>query len=120
MNYRIAKTIIKGILTFIPGFQRPLPKGKTGGSNSAYYCYGVWLKHLTLLWENGYRSLPVTVAALGPGDSIGTGLAALLSGANNYYALDVKKYSKTDTTLKIFDERIPSIFFFPMQCLSIL
>lgn len=100
------RSVVKGFLTFIPGMQRILPKKTTGGTNSAYHCYGMWLKHLTLLWENGLRSIPNTIAELGPGDSLGMGLAAMLCGANKYYALDVKKYSHIETNLKIFDELV--------------
>jgi SAM-dependent methyltransferase len=81
-----------------------LPVKETGGTNSARYCYEVWLKHLTLLWQNGMRSIPDTMAELGPGDSIGVGLAAMLSGVNHYYALDVVRYSDIETNVQIFDE----------------
>ena len=101
------RPVIKGLLTFIPGMQRILQrKGTTGGTNSAYYCYGVWLKHLTLLWENGMRSIPNTIAELGPGDSLGTGLAAMLCGVNNYYALDVVSFANIEANLRIFDELV--------------
>ncbi len=100
------RPVVKGLLTFIPGVQKILPKGSTGGTNSADYCYGVWLKHLTLLWENGLRSIPNTIAELGPGDSLGIGLAAMLCGANNYYALDVKEFSHIETNLEIFDQLV--------------
>jgi hypothetical protein len=70
------------------------------------YCYEVWLKHLTLLWANGLRTIPDTVAELGPGDSLGTGLAALLSGANHYYALDIIRYADTPRNLMIFDQLV--------------
>lgn len=99
-------TVVKGLLTFIPGMQSVLPKRGTGGTNSAYYCYGVWLKHLTYLWENGMRSIPNTIAELGPGDSLGVGLAAMLCGVNNYYALDVVRHSNIEINLKIFDELV--------------
>lgn len=104
-----AKTLrpaIKGLLTFIPGFQVLLNEKGTGGTNTAEYCYGVWLKHLTLLWENGLRSMPKTVAELGPGDSLGIGLSAMLCGVDNYYALDVIKHADPATNLKIFDELV--------------
>jgi hypothetical protein len=100
------KPVAKGMLTFVPGVQNVLPKGGTGGTNSAAYCYEVWMKHLTLLWENGLRSIPNTLAELGPGDSIGIGLAAMLAGVNHYYALDVVRYANTDFNLKIFDELV--------------
>ena len=64
------------------------------------------MKHLTMLWENGMQSMPHTLAELGPGDSIGIGLSAMLSGFDNYYALDVVEYSNTEFNLKIFDELV--------------
>ena len=96
----------KGIVTYIPGIRRVLLQKPTGGTISAKYCYGVWMKHLTLLWENGLRDIPDTIAELGPGDSQGIGLAAMLCGVNNYYALDVTEYSNIETNLKIFDELV--------------
>jgi hypothetical protein len=93
-------------MTIIPGIQRLLIERRTGGTNSASYCYGVWLKHLTLLWENGMRSMPNTLAELGPGDSLGVGLAAMLCGVKNYYALDVVNHSNPEINLKIFDELV--------------
>lgn len=99
----ILKPLIKGLLTFIPGSQHFPLNSKTGGTDSAAYCYDVWLKHLTLLWNSGLRLVPNTVAEIGPGDSLGIGLAALLSGANTYYALDVINYYNVDLNIKIFD-----------------
>ena len=60
------RPVVKGLLTRIPGMQNMLPARGTGGTNEAEYCYGVWLKHLTHLWENGVRSIPSTLAELGP------------------------------------------------------
>jgi SAM-dependent methyltransferase len=50
--------------------------------------------------------VPRVLAELGPGDSLGIGLAALLSGVERYYALDVVKYSDTEKNLPIFDELV--------------
>jgi hypothetical protein len=100
------RTAVKGLLTFVPGMQRVLTERGTRGTNSASYCYGVWLKHLTLLWENGMRSIPNTLAELGPGDSLGVGIAAMLCGVNRYYALDVVKHSNVAINLKILDELV--------------
>lgn len=102
----ILRPAVKGLLTFIPGVQRILPAGNGGCTASAQYCYGVWLKHLTLLWENGLRSMPQSLAELGPGDCVGVGLAALLSGVDNYYALDVARHSSLETNLEVFDELV--------------
>ena len=100
------KTVAKGLLTFLPDSLRVLPMGETRGTNSARYCYGVWLKHLTMLWRNNLGSMPDTLAELGPGDSLGIGLAAILSGVNNYYALDVVRYSNPDINLRIFNQLV--------------
>jgi hypothetical protein len=100
----IIKPVIKGLLTFVPGAARILPKGSTGGTNKAPYCLEVWFKHLAPLQAAGMRTLPRTFAELGPGDSIGVGLAAMLSGVDRYYALDVVRFSDTASNLAIFDE----------------
>jgi len=43
---------------------------------------------------------------LGPGDSLGIGLAALLSGVERYIALDVIQYASDAQNLRIFEELI--------------
>jgi hypothetical protein len=102
----VIRPVVRGLLTFVPGLEGILPVHGTGGTDSARYCYEVWLKHLTLLWESGMRSIPNTLAELGPGDSLGVGLAGVLSGASNYYALDVVRYSNVALNLKILDELV--------------
>ncbi len=101
-----AKYLLKGLLSYVPGTERLLEPRCTGGSVSATYCYGVWLKHLTMLRESGLESLPRVLAELGPGDSIGTGLAAILSGVDTYYALDVIRVSNPASNLTVFDELV--------------
>jgi len=57
---------------------------------SAKACYSLWLRQLVKLQENGCNVLNFkTAAEIGPGDSVGMGLAALLSGVEKYYGLDV-------------------------------
>lgn len=104
--YRLnLKPVLKGALTFVPGMARLLPEAG-GETCSAAYCYGVWLKHLTLLWENGMTTVPKTMAELGPGDSLGTGLAAILSGVDHYRGLDVVEHSSIEANLQVFDELV--------------
>jgi hypothetical protein len=101
--------VVKGAATYLPGLYKLVSKRRTagtGGTDTATYCYGVWLKHLTLLWANGLRKIPDTIAELGPGDSLGIGLAALLSGVNHYYALDVVHYANTPRNLLILDQLV--------------
>ena len=77
--------IAKGLASRIPLMAK---SSKGGEPPSASYCYDVWMKHLWHLWKNGMRKMPETVVELGPGQSLGVGLAAILSGADAYYALD--------------------------------
>jgi predicted SAM-dependent methyltransferase len=101
----IITLIIKGILTYIPGLYELIPR-EASRTISARYYYSVWLRHLTMAHKNHLSTKPNVVAELGPGDSLGIGLAALLSGANKYYALDVIEYASKKRDLKILDELV--------------
>ena len=99
-----AKALLAGLSTYIPGYKFMRP---TGGTDSARYCYSVWMRHLVLATAAGQcAKTPRTVAELGPGDSIGIGLAALLSGAEKYYALDIVRYTDLSKNTAIFDELV--------------
>lgn len=41
------KQLIYGVASFVPGVIRLCAKG-TGGTDSARYCYSVWLRHLVM------------------------------------------------------------------------
>ena len=99
------KAISKGCLTFIPGWQR-IRRREGGGANSARYCYAVWLRHRILAARYGFASHPDVVAELGPGDSIGVGLAAILSGCKSYLAFDRVPFAEVDRNLKVFEELV--------------
>ncbi len=80
---------------------------RTGGTDSARYCYTVWLRHLLLSHQNGRCARPPSrVAELGPGDSIGIGLAALLCGADRYYGLDALPLANLGRNLGVFEELV--------------
>lgn len=113
--------ILKGAATYIPGLYRP-ERGTTGGTVTARYCYSVWLRHLRVIARASGASTFERVAELGPGDSLGIGLAALLSGASHLEALDVVRYAPSVrnrlilselTTLFRGRERIPDEREFP-------
>lgn len=100
-----ARHIITGMLTYVP-FLNALRRSResTGGSESARYCYSVWLRHLITLDRYGFRINGANVGELGPGDSLGIGLAALLSGAARYIGLDIVPYSATTGLETMFDD----------------
>jgi len=101
----IARYIVSGLITYVPVLRRILSR-RTGGTGSTRYCYSVWLRHLSLAHKNGLNTAPATVAELGPGDSLGIGLAALLSGAERYWAFDIVRYADTGENLIVFDELV--------------
>jgi hypothetical protein len=94
-----------GVASFLPVVNRFTNRG-SGGTESARYCYSVWLRHLVRASESGLPTDPGCVAELGPGDSLGIGLAAVLSGADRYIALDVKAHASPERNLRVFDELV--------------
>lgn len=80
----------------------------------ARYCYGVWLCHLTEAHSRGLPDAPRTVCELGPGDSIGAGIASLISGAEKYIAIDGtwawdagKNLAVFEALVNLFRQRAP-------------
>ncbi len=105
--WRQAERIMMGLATYIPGLSWVMAKlRKTGGTDSARYCYSVWLRHLVFAHRNGLPTSPKIVAELGPGDSIGIGLAALIAGAEKYYAFDVVAFAGAQKNIQIFDDLV--------------
>jgi hypothetical protein len=98
------RAVVKGALTFIPGAESILPKRNAGGFPGTAYSYGVWLKHVALLSQNGIDGAVESVAELGPGDSLGLGIAALLSGTDRFYGLDVVAHTNPAQNLNVLDE----------------
>ena len=103
MNKKTIRKILGGFKSYVPG---GLSIHGTGGTDSARYCYTIWLRHLLMLHQNGFSKRPKTIAELGPGDSIGTGLAGLLSGSEKFYALDVIEHTNLEKNISIFDELV--------------
>jgi hypothetical protein len=95
--------LLYGISTFLPGVAAIFGRGG-GDSNSGRYCYSIWLRHLVTAFENGWREHPRVVAELGPGDSLGVGLAALVSGVEAYHAFDVVKHARVKRNLEVLAE----------------
>lgn len=83
--------LLKGLVTYVPGALK-LVCGRSYGTDSARYCYSVWLRHLVRADAERHSSFEA-IAELGPGDSLGIGIAALLTGSDTYYAFDAKPHA---------------------------
>src|SRR4030095_528044 len=75
-----------------------------GGSPCARFSSSTGPAHCVLAARSGLPTMPRVVAELGPGDSLGVGLAALLTGASEYDAMDSVAYSNVERNLAVFDE----------------
>lgn len=83
------------------------PPNPRGMAAQARYCYAVWLSHLVHACESAsLPSPPRSVVEIGPGSSLGAGLAALLSGASEYRGLDVVEHAAPENNLRVFDELV--------------
>jgi len=100
-----AKQIMRGLLSCVPWIEMRLRRG-TGGTNSARYCYSVWLRHLCRMQQKGLTEIPHSMAEMGPGDSLGVGLAAMLTGVQHYRVLDVDLFAKPAENLRMLEELV--------------
>ena len=99
------RRLAMGIASYVPGALR-LANVRTGGTDSARYCYAVWMRHLCKATGRRDSPVPNSLAELGPGDSLGFGLAAILSGTETYLAFDVVPYANPEQNLRVLDELI--------------
>jgi SAM-dependent methyltransferase len=96
----------KGLLSFIKPSIASHDGGSGGATGTAPYCYSVWMGHLCRLEKAGLKEIPQSLAEFGPGDSLGTGLCAMLSGVDRYYAFDIVAYANPEKNLAVFEELV--------------
>lgn len=99
--------LIRGILSFIPFsyliYKRVTRTGSHSGS-MARFCYSLWMRIFVTVDEIGHRNCLNNIGELGPSSSFGVGLAALITGAKSYTALDVVHFEIVEKNLILFDE----------------
>jgi hypothetical protein len=106
-NFPKMRPFAKGILSFIfPNLRAVHKHTNPLGTLSAESCYSIFLRHISFLRKAGVQTVPKVLAEFGPGSSLGTGFAALIAGAEKYYALDLIDFSETTSNLTVFDELV--------------
>lgn len=100
--------VAKGQLHRVPGYAAVagVLRRARHRKASARYCYSVWLRHLLAAHQNGLVPKFDVVMEVGPGDSIGAGLAALLSGAERYVVVDWVRYTNVAGNADVFEELV--------------
>jgi hypothetical protein len=101
MNPRL---LVGGLKSYLPS--RLSKYTGTGGTTTGAYCYSIWMRHLSIIDRYVHPFRPRVVVELGPGDSIGLGLVALLTGADTYYGLDVLEHARVQTNERVLDELV--------------
>ena len=104
MDSQTLRLMLGGLKSYFPVLHAGY-KGAVGQTTGAY-CYSVWLRHLTLITKAVPTFAPAVVVELGPGDSLGLGCAALLSGAEQYIGLDVVAHANPEHDVKVLDELV--------------
>jgi hypothetical protein len=103
--YRFRDKVValtKGIATRVPLLYRMFGQRHMNlAEATADYSYDVWIKHLAKLHETAGCGVPEVIAELGPGDTLGTGVAALLSGATRYIGVDILPFARTGPTIEV-------------------
>ncbi len=93
-----ARLVLGGLKSLLPALPSTLG---TGGSNNARYCHAVWLRHVRRAADAGAQLARGHVVEIGPGDSLGVSIAALLTGASRVTALDAIPHAASELNLTV-------------------
>jgi len=97
------KAIAKGMATYVPGITR-FANSVAGTWLGPRYYYAVWLRHLVRVHDVCGPFKWDVVAELGPGDALGVGISAILSGVRCYLGLDRIAFASTEVNLRLLED----------------
>lgn len=97
------QSVAKGLITMVP-WASGFANSAAGSPVGARYYYAVWLRHLVSVVAVRPGISYEVVAELGPGDSLGIGMCALLSGARRYIGLDRLAFGLRADSQQLLDE----------------
>ena len=95
------RLILGGIKSMLP-YRRPYTM--LAHAVNARYGYAVWMRHMSVLADAGVRGPFDLVVEMGPGNSIATGVCAVMSGARHYVGVDVLDHLARDQAERIVRE----------------
>lgn len=102
MDAMTLRLMLGGLKSYFPALHAA--HGGTAGRSAGAYCYSVWMRHLSIIARAVPSFRPKTVVEIGPGDSLGVGIAALLCGAEQYVGLDVADHIDPRHDSRVLDE----------------
>lgn len=102
--------MLRGLATYIPGsshLRRDAPDSsfldEEQVAGLARYVYCLWLRHLTRVGSAVSWMCPGSLLELGPGDSLGVGIAGLLSGVDRYTGLDAVRWAEPARNVRLLE-----------------
>lgn len=75
------RKIIRSFISYMP-IAKTISKKKCTSPQYGKYYYDIYLYHIESLKNNGFLNQSGIIAEIGPGDTFGIGLCALLVGFN--------------------------------------
>ncbi|HEX4951127.1 MAG TPA: hypothetical protein VFZ34_31005 [Blastocatellia bacterium] len=105
MNIRL-KPLLGGIVTHIVPSVADAMARRNQPQVSAEYYYTVWMRHVCTAAFFQCWNEPKTVLELGPGTTFGTGIAALLSGVQQYIAAEIRPIPPLHFDHQVFEELV--------------
>lgn len=93
---------IRSVISYIPILKKILKKRGTAPVSGNYY-YNNYITHLSLLQKHGFIKGGI-LAELGPGDTLGIGISALLDGFEKYYAFDTIPHADVKKNLNVLSD----------------
>jgi hypothetical protein len=100
-----AKPLMKGLLSFVVPSLRSTHQPSVLGTGSSRYCYAVFLRHYSHLARFTAGRLPEVIVELGPGYSLGTGLAGLIAEPSVALA-STYRTMRVEDNLRVSDELV--------------
>jgi len=95
--------MLGGIKSFLPARSSYSMRSSTVDTR---YGYALWLRHVLAMSEQGIMGPFNSVVELGPGNSVATGVCAVLSGAHSYAGIDVLDHIARDQAQRVFQEAL--------------